>query len=214
MTLSIIHVVITPPKPACVYMIAHLIGRSVSQHHYPIDQHLVCLALALPLPIPHQSSRQLPSAGRLLRSEPPIQPSHVVALHGRSHPRHLDTRVSIINVSSNFMVTALLGLVIFGEKLPALWWAGAGLLAAGNVVIGRREEGEKAVLREEGLEGNDGLTRTEAEEDGAEGVPLMGAGDGDDRGRENMIDLDGDVASAESTREAVKKGEDADAPLI
>lgn len=53
------------------------------------------------------------------------------------------TRTSIVNVSSNFFITAILGAMIFGEKLPLLWWAGAGLLAAGNVVIGRREEGEK-----------------------------------------------------------------------
>ncbi|MCJ1305827.1 hypothetical protein MMC08_008644, partial [Hypocenomyce scalaris] len=52
------------------------------------------------------------------------------------------TRVSIINTSSNFMLTALLGLLIFRESLPPLWWAGAGLLVVGNVVIGRREEEE------------------------------------------------------------------------
>ena len=53
------------------------------------------------------------------------------------------TRVSIVNVSSNFFITAILGAIIFGEKLPLGWWCGAGLLAAGNVVIGRREEAEK-----------------------------------------------------------------------
>lgn len=53
------------------------------------------------------------------------------------------TRVSIVNVSSNFFITAVLGAMIFGEKLPLGWWFGAGLLAAGNVVIGRREEAEK-----------------------------------------------------------------------
>lgn len=53
------------------------------------------------------------------------------------------TRTSIVNVSSNFFVTAILGAMIFGEKLPLGWWAGAGLLAAGNVIIGRREEAEK-----------------------------------------------------------------------
>jgi len=53
------------------------------------------------------------------------------------------TRVSIVNVSANFFITAVLGAMIFGEKLPLAWWLGAGLLAAGNVVIGRREEAEK-----------------------------------------------------------------------
>lgn len=51
------------------------------------------------------------------------------------------TRVSIINTSSNFMLTALLGLVIFSESLPPLWWVGAGALVVGNVIIGRRIEG-------------------------------------------------------------------------
>lgn len=52
------------------------------------------------------------------------------------------TRVSIVNTSSNFLLTALLGLIIFAEKLPGLWWAGAALLVAGNVVIGARKEEE------------------------------------------------------------------------
>ncbi|KAL9641211.1 MAG: hypothetical protein Q9204_000199 [Flavoplaca sp. TL-2023a] len=50
------------------------------------------------------------------------------------------TRVSIINTSSNFLITALLGLIIFSEKLPPLWWVGAAGLVVGNVIIGRREE--------------------------------------------------------------------------
>lgn len=40
------------------------------------------------------------------------------------------------------MITALLGLAIFGERLPALWWVGAAGLVVGNVIIGRREEKE------------------------------------------------------------------------
>lgn len=53
------------------------------------------------------------------------------------------TRVSIVNVSTHFFITALLGAVIFHEKLPALWWIGASLLITGNVVIGKREAEEK-----------------------------------------------------------------------
>ncbi|KAF2488120.1 hypothetical protein BDY17DRAFT_240622, partial [Neohortaea acidophila] len=49
-------------------------------------------------------------------------------------------RVSVINTSANFMITALLGALIFGEELSGLWWVGAGLLVAGSVIIGRREE--------------------------------------------------------------------------
>ena len=51
-------------------------------------------------------------------------------------------QVSIINTSSNFMITAILGFIIFTESLPPLWWLGAALLVAGNVIIGRREEKE------------------------------------------------------------------------
>lgn len=54
------------------------------------------------------------------------------------------TQVSIMNTSSNFMITALLGLVIFAESLPPLWWLGASMLVAGNVIIGRKDEGSKA----------------------------------------------------------------------
>ncbi|KAL9022427.1 MAG: hypothetical protein Q9185_000333 [Variospora sp. 1 TL-2023] len=53
------------------------------------------------------------------------------------------TRVSIVNTSSNFLLTALLGLAIFAEKLPGLWWLGAALLVAGCVVIGARKEEEE-----------------------------------------------------------------------
>lgn len=51
-------------------------------------------------------------------------------------------QVSIINTSSNFIITAVLGFLIFTESLPPLWWLGASLLVAGNVIIGRREEKE------------------------------------------------------------------------
>jgi len=54
------------------------------------------------------------------------------------------TKVSIVNTSSNFMLTALLGFAIFSEALPAMWWLGAAFLVAGNVVIGRREENAEA----------------------------------------------------------------------
>jgi uncharacterized membrane protein len=49
-------------------------------------------------------------------------------------------KVNIVNTASNFIVTALLGAIVFGEKLPLLWWVGAGFLVAGSVVIGRRDE--------------------------------------------------------------------------
>jgi hypothetical protein len=51
-------------------------------------------------------------------------------------------RVSIINTSANFMVTAVLGALIFNEKLPGVWWLGAAMLVAGSVIIGMREDTE------------------------------------------------------------------------
>ncbi|RGP78458.1 transmembrane 42 [Fusarium longipes] len=50
------------------------------------------------------------------------------------------TQVSILNTSTNFMVTAVLGALIFSEVLPPLWWAGAALLVAGNVIVGKNDE--------------------------------------------------------------------------
>lgn len=38
------------------------------------------------------------------------------------------------------MLTAFSGWMVFGEKLPGMWWVGAAGLVVGNVVIGRREE--------------------------------------------------------------------------
>ncbi|KFY06912.1 hypothetical protein V492_07624 [Pseudogymnoascus sp. VKM F-4246] len=59
------------------------------------------------------------------------------------------TQVAILNTSANFMLTAILGLVIFSESLPPLWFVGAALLVAGNVIIGRREEKEIPVANED-----------------------------------------------------------------
>ncbi|KAK8147164.1 hypothetical protein G3M48_002064 [Beauveria asiatica] len=55
------------------------------------------------------------------------------------------TQVSIMNTSSNFIVTAMLGIAVFAEKLPALWWAGAALLVVGNVITGRKNDGDEVV---------------------------------------------------------------------
>lgn len=54
------------------------------------------------------------------------------------------TRVAILNTSSNFVVTAVLGMAVFSEGLPLMWWAGASLLVAGSVVIGARDGQERS----------------------------------------------------------------------
>ena len=53
------------------------------------------------------------------------------------------TRVSVINTSSNFLVTAVLSALIFYEALPSLWWLGAAFLVSGSVIIGHRDEDGK-----------------------------------------------------------------------
>ncbi|KAI0594366.1 hypothetical protein F4775DRAFT_432148 [Biscogniauxia sp. FL1348] len=68
---------------------------------------------------------------------------------------HSTTQVSIMNTSTNFVVTAVLGLAVFAESLPPLWWAGAAMLVAGNVIIGRKDDGSSAANAGD-VDGNDG----------------------------------------------------------
>lgn len=60
------------------------------------------------------------------------------------------TQVSIMNTSTNFIVTALLGFTIFSERLPPMWWGGAALLVAGSVITGRKDEDAAAATAAEG----------------------------------------------------------------
>jgi hypothetical protein len=92
-------------------------------------------------------------------------------------------RVSIINTSANFMVTAVLGALIFSEKLPGVWWLGAAMLVAGSVIIGMREETEKtsvaattgeAPLLDRDGGANEDEFRDEDEEDETDRVELRG----------------------------------------
>ncbi|KAL2390520.1 hypothetical protein RJ035_001131 [Blastomyces gilchristii] len=52
------------------------------------------------------------------------------------------TKVAITNTTANFLLTALLGMAVFGERVDGLWWVGAALMAGGCVVVGMREGGE------------------------------------------------------------------------
>lgn len=81
------------------------------------------------------------------------------------------------------MLTALLGLLIFRESLPPLWWVGAALLVVGNVVIGRREEGEEGKKKGE-----------------AEGALLVVEG-------QEFRDMDGELGEEETV---LKVGDDED----
>ncbi|KAJ4421200.1 hypothetical protein N0V85_000293 [Neurospora sp. IMI 360204] len=69
---------------------------------------------------------------------------------------HSTTQVSIMNTSSNFVITAMLGFVIFSEALPPMWWVGAAMLVAGNVIIGRKDESEGQGSSDTKQDGDDG----------------------------------------------------------
>jgi hypothetical protein len=89
-------------------------------------------------------------------------------------------RVSVINTSANFVVTAVLSALIFAEELPGLWWLGAAMLVVGSVVIGMREEGEKAGEGES-------EARFQGEREGA--APLLG-GEGDEDDEDERVELE------------------------
>ncbi|KAG6033071.1 hypothetical protein E4U19_006945 [Claviceps sp. Clav32 group G5] len=92
------------------------------------------------------------------------------------------TQVSVLNTGTNFVATALLGLVIFSEALPPMWWAGAGLLVVGNVVVGRKDEGERKEVGEGGEQ--------------SEAVPLMQNTD-EDEGQDQDRDERGEEVEDE-----------------
>lgn len=93
-------------------------------------------------------------------------------------------RVSIINTSANFIVTAVLSFIIFSESLPGLWWLGAAMLVTGSVIIGMREETEKNTVVATsgeapllGAEGDGALFRDSDEEEDDDNVELRTVGD-------------------------------------
>lgn len=102
-------------------------------------------------------------------------------------------RVSVINTSANFMLTAVLGVLVFSEQLPGksstsqkeaipdrnagLWWLGAAMLVAGSVIIGRREEGkEVGTAGTAGTAGNEPAVGAQQGFRDEGGAPLAGAG--------------------------------------
>ncbi|KAF3483067.1 uncharacterized protein GIQ15_02391 [Arthroderma uncinatum] len=53
------------------------------------------------------------------------------------------TKVTITNTTANFLVTAVLGMLVFQENVTAQWLVGATLMAAGCIIVGMREEKPK-----------------------------------------------------------------------
>ncbi|KAI9803351.1 MAG: hypothetical protein M1833_000868 [Piccolia ochrophora] len=103
------------------------------------------------------------------------------------------TQVSIINTSANFMLTALLGFMIFSEALPPLFWLGAAFLVAGNVIIGRRDEGFKDGVVSLDTERPERQSARREEGEADEEVDLLG----------DAIELDDEL----------KRGEEVDNPV-
>lgn len=101
------------------------------------------------------------------------------------------TRVSVINTSANFVLTAVMGWMVFGESLPGLWWVGAGGLVVGNVVIGRRDEEGDVGFTNMG-EGMVGDTEGEGYRDreGGEDVDVYGSGGGNGGAISDGVELD------------------------
>lgn len=106
-------------------------------------------------------------------------------------------RVSVLNTSSNFFVTALLGMVIFGELLPLMWWVGAAFLCAGSVIIGMREE--KSVKEDQVMD--------EYKDEDASSMALGSGGAGGSAIMQAYRDHSGSVSSAGSS-EDLESGED------
>ncbi|KAF7626564.1 hypothetical protein F9C07_1927461 [Aspergillus flavus] len=48
-------------------------------------------------------------------------------------------KVSITNTAANFLVTAMLGMLVFREEVGGLWWVGAGMMGGGCVLVGMRD---------------------------------------------------------------------------
>ncbi|KAI1638109.1 hypothetical protein F4809DRAFT_601287 [Biscogniauxia mediterranea] len=136
---------------------------------------------------------------------------------------HSTTQVSIMNTSTNFVVTALLGLAVFAESLPPLWWAGAAMLVAGNVIIGRKDDGSSATAIDGGGNGDEGdgddddvesgratPVQGDAEEEGGRGMDY-GAVTRSRRTGALPVEKDSDDEEEEEGR---RQDEDEDVPLL
>ncbi|KAJ9298436.1 hypothetical protein DTO271G3_3403 [Paecilomyces variotii] len=97
------------------------------------------------------------------------------------------TKVSITNTAANFFVTALLGMIVFSEKVRGLWWVGAAMMGAGCILVGMRDESGKGdTIAAADATGRGTVGRSE---DGVEGenVPLLsGQGDLSDEEEEGV----------------------------
>ena len=103
------------------------------------------------------------------------------------------TKVSITNTSANFLVTAILGMIVFGERVRGLWWLGAAMMGAGCILVGMREE--KNATHNSGDNGTTNRRRdgTAEEDEEEETITLDGNGANNNNGNGNDNDTN-DVA--------------------
>lgn len=59
------------------------------------------------------------------------------------------TKVSITNTSANFLVTAILGMIVFSERVGGLWWLGAAMMGAGCILVGMRDEKDGNISKQQ-----------------------------------------------------------------
>lgn len=48
-------------------------------------------------------------------------------------------QATVVNVVSNFLTTALLGVLVFKETLTPSWWLGAGLILTGTILLNKQQ---------------------------------------------------------------------------
>ena len=101
------------------------------------------------------------------------------------------TRVAVLNTSANFLATAALGWLCFGERSAGLWWAGAAALVGGAAIVGRSRGGEeeagkgRGAIVLEGTEMDEGDEGEEREGDGDIRLPAERGGE-----RDRLLDFD------------------------
>lgn len=94
-----------------------------------------------------------------------------------------------MNTSANFLVTAILGMLVFSENVGGLWWLGAAGMGMGCIIVGMRDEGNKGEAKAEDRE-------RDGDGDGDEAAILLGGEreslDGRDGGDERRKERDED----------------------
>ncbi|KAL1999830.1 hypothetical protein VTN02DRAFT_3904 [Thermoascus thermophilus] len=107
------------------------------------------------------------------------------------------TKVSITNTASNFLVTAILGMIVFAEHVRGLWWLGAAMMGAGCILVGMRDgDGEK-----KGDSGVAGGGDGDGDGDDEGGIRVVREHAGDGSVEESVQLLGGDESVSESEDE-------------